>query len=114
MNGITPKNKMADDEDNVEQNTAFIRAQAITGGILSALTKYLPHLIGACGVALSGVLFTVNHAKEQQDTKTIWQHSGEWHSNYVAVVDSISNLEVQMLATSNRLEKVIQNQKPKQ
>jgi hypothetical protein len=83
-------------DNNIEDNTTFQRAQAITGGILSAATKYLPHLIGVCGIAVAGVLFTVNHGKEEADTRTIWEHSGEWQKKYVALSDEVSNLEVQV------------------
>jgi hypothetical protein len=87
---------MPPENQSTEQDTVFQRAASITGGILSAATRYLPHLIGACGIAIAGASFTINHTREQADTQTIWKHSGEWHSNQVVMAESISNLQVEI------------------
>lgn len=96
-----------------ENDTAFQRAQSITAGILSAATKYLPHLIGVCGIAIAGASYAINHSRETQDTKTIWQHSGEWNKRY-------DEQEYQSIICSNYLQMEIddlksqlQNQKTK-
>lgn len=78
------------------EDPAFEKAQAITGGILSGLAKWLPHLIAVVGTSLGGAALVASHANHEKsvaNTQEIWAHSGIWQSNYMELRSEVTDLQ---------------------
>ena len=82
--------------NNDEGDPTFQRAEAITGGVLSGLTKFLPHLLAVLGTSLGGAALVTSHANHEKsvaNTQEIWAHSGIWQSNYMELRTEVTDLQ---------------------
>lgn len=99
---------MPSENDNDESDPTFERAQAITGGILSGLTKWLPHLIAVVATSLGGAALVASHANHEKsvaNTQEIWAHSGIWQSNYMELRTEVTNLQAEVAELKNNKNK---------